>query len=224
MWGMAVLEGKHRDFWQSLEWAAETLTTTGYAADTSWRHPLMVLLGGRVGFLGARRVFLVFPTSLVPFREERFGTRLPQEVPKDLHGHAVIYRYGPAVETLLEELAGAGGPPLVLEGDDPTARRLFERGVRVVHRRLGEGALRAARLESARAVIANGSDDENAALSPSARQLGFPARHPARRLGSRGPTLEGVGYPYRCGRWIPAGARAVFSPRHILGAALAASA
>src|SRR4051794_4431451 len=136
MWGMAVLEGKHRDFWQSLEWAAETLTTTGYGADPSWRHPLMVLLVVTVQFLGVLLVFLIFPIYLIPFLEERFETRLPQEVPKDLHGHAVIYRYGPAVETLLEELAGAGVPTLVLEGDDATARRLFERGGRGVHPRL----------------------------------------------------------------------------------------
>jgi Trk K+ transport system NAD-binding subunit len=213
MWGMAALEGKHRDFWQSLEWAAETLSTTGYGADSSWRHPLMVLLVVTVQFLGVFLVFLIFPIYLIPFLEERFETRLPQEVPKDLHGHAVIYRYGPAVETLLEELAGAGVPTLVLEEEDGMARRLFERGVRVLHRGLGEGALQAARLGSARAVIANGSDDANAALSLAARQLGF-----------RGTILALVEDPFHRRPMMLAGATAVFTPRHILGAALAARA
>ncbi|HEY2294896.1 MAG TPA: NAD-binding protein [Thermoanaerobaculia bacterium] len=213
MWGMAALEGKHRDFWQSLEWAAETLTTTGYGADASWRHPLMVLLVVVVQFLGVLLVFLIFPIYLIPFLEERFETRLPQEVPKDLHGHAVIYRYGPAVESLLEELKGAGVPTLVLEKDDAKARRLFERGVRIIHRGLGEGALRAARLESARAVIANGSDDENAALILSARQAGY-----------RGTILALVEDPFHRRPMMLAGASAVFTPRHILGAALAARA
>src|SRR4051812_41407763 len=140
MWGMAALEGKHRDFWQSLEWAAETLTTTGYGADASWRHPLMVLLVVTVQFLGVLLVFLIFPLYLIPFLEERFETRLPQDAPKDLNGHAVIYRYGPAVETLLEELAGAGVPTLVLEGGDATARRPFESGGRGGHPRRGAGA------------------------------------------------------------------------------------
>ncbi|MEO1366687.1 MAG: TrkA family potassium uptake protein, partial [Acidobacteriota bacterium] len=36
--GMAVLEGEYRTFWQALEWASETLTTTGYGADTRWHH------------------------------------------------------------------------------------------------------------------------------------------------------------------------------------------
>ena len=213
MWGMAALEGKHRDFWQSLEWASETLTTTGYGADSSWRHPLMVLLVVAVQFLGVLLVFLIFPIYLIPFLEERFETRLPQDVPRDLHGHAVIYRYGPAVESLLEELDGAGVPTLVLEEDDATARRLFERGVRVVHRALGEGALQSARLGSARAIIANGTDDENAALSLSARQLGY-----------RGTLLALVEDPFHRRPMMLAGATAVFTPRHILGAALAARA
>ena len=43
MGGMSWLEGEPRGFLQSLEWAAETLTTTGYGADASWSHPVMVV-------------------------------------------------------------------------------------------------------------------------------------------------------------------------------------
>ncbi|HEX9945722.1 MAG TPA: NAD-binding protein [Thermoanaerobaculia bacterium] len=213
MWGMAVLEGKPRTFWESLEWTSETLSTTGYGADAKWRHPAMVLLVVIVQFLGVFLVFLIFPIYLIPFLEERFEARLPQEVTGDLGGHAVIYRYGPAVETLLQELAGAGVPTLVLEGDEPMARRLFERGVRIVHRGLSDGALEMARLGSARAIVANGTDDENAALILAARQLGY-----------RGPLLALVEEPLHRQPMMLAGATAVFTPRHILGAALAARA
>jgi Trk K+ transport system NAD-binding subunit len=213
MWGMTALEGKPRTFWQSLEWAGETLSTTGYGADSGWRHPVMVVLVVAVQFLGVFLVFLIFPIYLIPFLEERFETRLPQEVAKDLEGHVVVYRYGPAVETLLEELAGADVPTLILEQDDSVARRLFESGVRIVHRSLSEGALRSARLETARAIIANGTDDENAALSLSARQLGF-----------SGTLLALVEDPFHRRPMMLAGATAVFTPRHILGAALAARA
>lgn len=213
MWGMALLEGKPRTFWQSLEWAAETLSTTGYGADAGWRHPAMVLLVVLVQFLGVFLVFLIFPIYLIPFLEERFEVRLPQEADKDLAEHAVVYRYGPGVETLLQELASAGVPTLVLEADEPLARRLFESGVKVLHRSLADGALASARLTSARAIIANGTDDENAALSLSARQLGF-----------RGPILALVEEPFHRRPMMLAGATAVFTPRHILGAALAARA
>jgi Trk K+ transport system NAD-binding subunit len=213
MQGMALLEGKPRSFWESVEWAAETLTTTGYGFDAHWRHPAMVLLVVAVQFIGVFLVFLVFPIYLIPFLEERFEARLPQEVDKKLADHAVIYRYGPAVETLLDELAAAGVPTLVLEENEAVARRLFERGQRVLHRGLGDGGLEASRLSSARALIANGTDDENAAFILAARSLGF-----------AGPLFALVEEPYHRRPMMLAGASAVFTPRHILGAALAARA
>ncbi|HET7177622.1 MAG TPA: NAD-binding protein [Solirubrobacterales bacterium] len=213
MVGMARLEGRPRGFWDSLEWAAETLTTTGYGADAHWRHPAMVLFVVGVQFAGVFLVFLIVPLFLIPFLESRFEVRLPQEIQDELAGHVVIYRYGAAVETLLSELSIAGVPTLVLEEEGGVARRLFEAGQRVLHRPLDDAALRAARLGSARAVIANGSDDANAALILAARQTGF-----------AGPVLALVEEPFHRRPMMLAGASAVFTPRHILGAALAARA
>lgn len=213
MWGMAALEGKPRTFWESLEWAAESLSTTGYGADSRWRHPAMVLLVAAVQFVGVFLVFLIFPIYLIPFLEERFQVRLPREAEPKLAGHAVIFRYGPAVETLVQELAEAGVPTLVLEPDDDVARPLAERGLRVVVRSLSDGGLESVRLSAARALIANGTDDENAALVLSARQTGF-----------KGAILALVEEPFHRRPMMLAGASAVFTPRHILGAALAARA
>ena len=42
MFGMAHLEGDPRSFLDSLAWAAETLSTTGYGVDGRWQHPAMV--------------------------------------------------------------------------------------------------------------------------------------------------------------------------------------
>jgi Trk K+ transport system NAD-binding subunit len=211
--GMGVLEGKPRGFWDSLEWAAETLTTTGYGADSHWGHPAMVLFVIAVQLFGMVLFFMVFPVYFIPYLEERFEARLPQAAPPKLEGHVVVYRYGPAVESLLEELASAGVATLLLEEDEPTARRLFERGQALVHREVDEEALEAVRLLAARALIANGSDDENAALILSARQAGF-----------TGPILALVEEPLHRRPMSLAGASAVFTPRHMLGAALAARA
>jgi Trk K+ transport system NAD-binding subunit len=213
MAGMARLEGRPRGFWDSLEWAAETLTTTGYGADAHWTHPAMVLFVVGVQFAGVFLVFLIVPLFLIPFLESRFEVRLPKEMSEALVGHVVIYRYGPAVETLLAELAAARVPTLLLESDDGAARRLFEAGQRVLHRPLDDAALRAADLRSSRALIANGSDDANAALILAARQSGF-----------TGPILALVEEPFHRRPMMLAGASAVFTPRHILGAALAARA
>lgn len=212
-WGMAGLEGKQRTYWESLEWAAESLSTTGYGYDSHWSHPLMVLLVMSVQFVGVFLVFLIFPIYLIPFLEERFETRLPKQAEAGLTDHAILYRYGPAVETLLIELAGAGVPSLVLEPDEGMARRLFDRGQRVVLGGLTDDGLEAVHLLRARALIANGTDDENAAVVLSARQLGY-----------RGPVLALVEEPFHRRPMMLAGATAVYTPRHILGAALAARA
>lgn len=211
--GMAALEEKPRNFWDSLGWAAETLTTTGYGADSHWRHPAMAIYVVVVQFLGVFLVFLIVPIYLIPFLEERFETRLPQEAPPRLAGHVVVYRYGPAVESLLQELREARVPTLVIEEDDAPARRLSEAGRAVLHRPLDDAALRAARLSAARALIANGSDDANAALCLAARQLDF-----------TGPIYALAEEPFHRKPLELAGASAVFTPRHILGAALAARA
>lgn len=211
--GMAILEEKPRNFWDSLGWAAETLTTTGYGADSHWRHPAMAIYVVVVQFLGVFLVFLIVPIYLIPFLEERFETRLPQEAPPRLAGHVVVYRYGPAVETLLQELREARVSTLVIEEEDGPARRLSEAGQAVLHRPLDDAALRAARLSAARALIANGSDDANAALCLAARQLDF-----------AGPIYALAEEPFHRKPLELAGATAVFTPRHILGAALAARA
>jgi Trk K+ transport system NAD-binding subunit len=211
--GMAALEGQGRGFWDSVLWAASTLTTTGYGLDHHWRHPAMVTYVTVVQFLGLFMVYLIFPIFFIPFLEERFELRLPQEAPRDVADHAVIYRYGPAVETLISELAAARVPTLVIEPDEAVARRLHEAGVLVVHRSQADGALAAARLDQARALIVNGSDDENAAVILATRQLGYD-----------GPLLALVEEPFHRQPILLAGATAAFTPRHILAAALAARA
>src|SRR3954466_16010411 len=102
--GMARLEGHPRSFWDAFEWAAETLSTTGYGADSHWRHPAMVMLAVAVQFARVFLVFLTVPVFLVPFLEERFERRVPRIAPK-MANHVVVYRYGPTVETLLQRLA-----------------------------------------------------------------------------------------------------------------------
>lgn len=211
--GMAELEGSGRGFWDSIEWAGSTLTTTGYGRDSHWRHPAMVVYVIAVQFLGLFLVYLIFPIYLIPFLEERFEVRLPRETPRGLAHHVVIFRYGPAVATLVEELTAARVPTLLLEADEEMARRLHDRGLAVLHHGQADGALAAANLARARALVVNGTDDENAAAILAARQMGF-----------RAPVLALVEEPFHRRPMMLAGATAAFTPRHILGAALAAHA
>jgi voltage-gated potassium channel len=214
MAGMNYLEGSPRGFWFSLEWAAETLTTTGYGADSHWSSPTMVLLVVAGQFLGVFLVFLVFPIYLLPFFEERFEGRLPGALPA-MEGKkcVLVYRYGPTVAMLIDDLARFGRRVVVLEENRDAARRLQERGVEVVHASLGDEYLDLGPLRGAEAIVANGEDHDNAALVLIARELGF-----------KGPIFALVDEPLHRHPLQTAGATAVYTPRHVLAAALAAKA
>ncbi len=210
--GMEQFEGKTRTFWQSFEFAAETLSTTGYGEDGSWSHPAMVIFVVVLQFLGVFLIFLIFPIYLIPFLEERFEARLPKAV-TGMRDHVVIYRYGPAVASLVDELRKARIGSVIIEEETGPARRDVERGIPTVLGRLADDVLERVGLLEARALVANGSDDENAAAILVARGLGF-----------EGDILAVVEEPYHRKPMVLAGATAVYTPRHILGAALAARA
>jgi Trk K+ transport system NAD-binding subunit len=210
--GMQGLEGRPRDFWSSLMWAGETLTTTGYGHDEFWNHPAMVIFVLAVQFAGVFLVFLIVPIVLLPFLEERFEVRLPRKATR-VGDHIVIYRYGPAVETLLDQLEQKGVPYALVEEDESVARTLVERGRTVVYCPEETDPLPCVALDRARALVANGSDEENAGFLLSARQEGF-----------TGEILAIAEDPFHRAPLALAGATAVYTPRHILAAALAAHA
>jgi len=108
------LEGRQLDFWQSLEWASETLTTTGYGAYAPWTHPLMIVFVILTQFVGMFFLVLVFPFYVMPYIEERFEVRLPHVLPEML-GSVLFYRYGPAIEALLDEFQRTATPFVVFE-------------------------------------------------------------------------------------------------------------
>jgi len=212
MLGMAHLEGEPRDFLTSLGWAAETFTTTGYGGDHHWDHPAMLALVILVQFAGVFLVFLVFPVFLIPYLEERFEGRLPTRLP-DLQDHIVIYRYGPAVETFVQQLEHDRVAFVIYEESETVARRLLERGRRVVFGRLAEDDPDLSSLHQCRGVVANGDDHANAVLTLSARHQGY-----------AGKIVAMVQHPNRRAPMTRAGADTVFTPTHILAAALAAKA
>ena len=209
--GMASLEEEPRTFLEALLWSAETLTSTGYGKDNAWSHPVMVVFVIGMQLLGAFSLFLLLPAYLLPLLEQRFQVRLPTRA--EATDHVVVLHHGPAVATLLEEFERQSVPCVIVEPDEAEARRLHERGVTVVQGSLDDGALERVDLQKARALIANGSDDQNVAAALGARLLDF-----------TGEILAIVEEPRHREPVLKAGATAVFTPRHIVGAALAARA
>jgi Trk K+ transport system NAD-binding subunit len=210
--GMHLFEGQERSLFNSIEWAAETLTTTGYGRDMQWSHPLMVMYVIAVQFAGTMLIFLVFPVFLIPFFEERFEARLPRVLPP-MAGQVLIYRYGPAVTSLLDLLEQEGVPSVVFEEDESVARRLRERGLNVVFGNLHDEDPDLTNLVGARGLVLNGEDNYNAAMTLNARYYGY-----------TGKIVAMVQDPNRRPPMVRAGATTAFTPTHVLAAALAARA
>ena len=206
---MAQLEGETRSMSDALQWAAETLTTTGYGRDNHWSHPLMIAFVIVTQFVGVALTFVMFSLVVVPFFEERFEARLPRTVPK-LRDYVLVYRYGPAIAPLLEELERADVPTVILERDEAVARRLFDRGRAVVYAPDEEEDVDTTLFERARAVVLAGTDQDNAAMVLSVRQQGY-----------EGEVLALADHPLHRRPMMLSGASAVYTPLHILGAAMA---
>lgn len=210
--GMLYLEGQQRTLGDSIQWASETLTTTGYGRDAQWSSPVMVAFVVLVQFSGTMLVFLVFPIFLIPFFEERFEARLSRVLPP-MAGQVLIYRFGPAVTSLLDLLDHEGVKAVIFEEDEATARRLRERGRQVVFGNLKEEDPNLANLVGARGLVLNGDDDYNAAMTLNARYHGY-----------QGKIVAMVQDPKRRPPMVRAGATTAFTPTHVLAAALAARA
>jgi Trk K+ transport system NAD-binding subunit len=201
-----------RTFLEGLQWASETLTTTGYGGDNKWKHPavaLFVILGQ---FLGQFLVFLIFPIFVLPYIEEKFEVRLQHVLPP-MQGKVLFYRHGLAIEPLLEEMHRSRSPFVVFEEDLGTARMLRDRGYGVVLGRLGDERAVLTRVRDARAVVTNGGDHANATCAMLVRELGF-----------KGPLFALADDPLYRAPMVRIGATEVFTPSHVLGAALASRA
>ena len=209
---MTDFEQRPRTFVASLLWAAETLTSVGYGGDDHWDHPLVAMYVVSVQFFGQCLVFLVFPTILLPFLEERFETRLPRALPVR-SDFVLIYRHGSAVESIIIDLIEHDVGVVVLEEDERVARQLHERGIDVVFGDFDEHEPDLSQLVGARALILNASDEDNAVLSLRARQLGY-----------GGPIYAFVDAESHRRPMVLAGATAAFTPKHVLAAGLAAKA
>lgn len=212
MLGMEHLEGQKRDFWSSLEWAAETLTTTGYGNDSHWEHPLMIVFVAGVQFFGLMVTLSVVPIVLIPWFESRFEARLPQTLP-EVDDFVLVYRWGPAVSSLVHNMSEQRIATVILEENESRARWLRDRGHKVVYASLEEGQLDLRGIERCRAIIANGEDHDNAAVIAMARQLSFD-----------GSIYALVDTPKHRRPILLSGADAVYSPMHSLAAGLAAKA
>jgi voltage-gated potassium channel len=212
MTGMERLEGAPRTFLQSIQWASETITNTGYGADNRWNHPVMALFVIVTPFIGQFLVFLVFPVVVLPYFEEQFELRLQHVLPS-MDGQVLFYRFGPAIESVLEEFKSKNTPFVIFEEDLEVARNLRDRGFNVVFGKLAEDPSVLSKVTQAKAVVANAGDHANATFTMIVREHGY-----------QGPLYALADDPVYRQPMVRIGATEVFTPAHVLGAALASQA
>jgi Trk K+ transport system NAD-binding subunit len=190
--------------------AAGLLPVIGVVFHLKGARPSIIALS--VAIAGAALAVLAIPTYLLPELERRFQRRLPQELTGVEEG-VLFFRGGAALATLAVELERALLEPVILETNETIARDLVERGRRVVLSSPGPSQLDGLDLGAMRAIVANGGDDENAALTVAARQAGY-----------EGEILAIAQQAQHVKALSLAGADRVFAPRQVLAAALAARA
>jgi len=172
-YGMIYLEGERLSFLHAVQVVVETFTTTGFGSDSPWGSDVMNLLVIVMDLTGVFIIFLALPVLLFPLFEDRLSTNAPTSV-ESLSDHVVIAGYSPRGVALVEELAARGREHVLVEPDRELADELdAETNLTVIH---GDpetaGALRAAGIEEARALVADVDDEANASVVLTARSIG----------------------------------------------------
>lgn len=168
-WGMRALEGDQHSIFRSFQTVVETMTTTGYGADSPWETPwmnalvvLMQLSGIAIGFFTLR--VLIIP--LFKHTPVRLDERLSPKT-----DHVIITEYHRDSDVLLEELERLGISYVLIESTEEEAQRLSNEGYQVIH---GDPetaeTLERASIADAAVLIAD-AGDRNTSITLMARDL-----------------------------------------------------
>jgi Trk K+ transport system NAD-binding subunit len=208
--GMRIYEGRPRTFLHSVQIVVETFTTTGFGSDSPWTSPQMNVLVIVMDLFGTVLIFMAFPVLAFPLLEDILSTTVPTAV-DDLDDHVVICTYTPRAEVLIDELESRDVDYVIVEPDREQATQLYEDGYRVIRADPeSTSGLERANLAAARALVADVSDQVDASIVLTARELADDVL-----------TLSVVEEPDRAAYHRLAGADEVLSPRPLLGQSLA---
>jgi Trk K+ transport system NAD-binding subunit len=211
-WVMRVYEGRPRTFLDSLQFAVEMFTTTGFGGDSPWQSAEMHLFLTVTDLLGMAILVGALPVFVGPIVENALSTTAPRQLDADVSDHIVICSYTTRAEELIEALDANDVPYVIVEPDRERADELDENGHRVIRADPESiDGLEAARLRSARALFADVSDQVDASIVLTAKEVATDV-----------PVVSVVDDPERERYHRLAGADHVLSPRSLLGESLAA--
>lgn len=171
-YGMRVFENRPRTFIDSLQFAVEMFTTTGFGGDARWTSTEMQLFIAVTDLLGMALLVGALPVVASPLLERAFATVAPSQVEADIEDHIVICSDTPRTEELIPQLNAEDVPYVLVESERERANELYENGHEVVRAdpESTEG-LQAARLSAARALFVDISDKIDASIVLASKEI-----------------------------------------------------
>ena len=130
--GMDVYEGRPRTFLDSLQFAVEMFTTTGFGGDAPWTSPEMQAFITVADLLGMVLLVGALPVFVAPIVENALSTTTPHKLETDLTDHVVICSDTTRADELIRELETNNVPYVIVESDRERADELYEDGKRVI--------------------------------------------------------------------------------------------
>lgn len=159
------------DIVTAVYWVITSMTTVGYGdvlltSNTGRAFSVLVQLSGVVMIFG-----MMFPLVITPWLERTIKVTLPLQAPEGMKNHIIICGYNRLVETLIDELKEHEISFIIVENDEHLIHELVEKEIPCIFGAASdEEVLENANIETARLVIANDTDEENANIILTARE------------------------------------------------------
>jgi Trk K+ transport system NAD-binding subunit len=161
--------------------------------------------------VGTLLIFMALPVLVFPLFEDILSTTVPTSVPDDTEGHVIVCSYTARAEALVDELDSWDVDHVITEPNREHATELYENDHRVIHADpTSIAGLEGAALASARAIVADVSDQVDASIVLAAQEVAEDV-----------PVISVIEEPDRQNYHRLAGADHVLSPRPLLGESLA---
>jgi Trk K+ transport system NAD-binding subunit len=129
--GMATFENRPQSIFRSFQTVTETMTTTGYGADSPWESPIMNVFVVTMQLTGIVIGFVTLRVLVIPLFE-----RAPLNLDDRLtskEGHVVVAEYQRDTGVLLDELEDLEIDYVLIESDLEEAKQLSDDGYQAIN-------------------------------------------------------------------------------------------
>lgn len=171
---LMVYEGQYEyaDLTNALYWVIASVTTVGYGdivfmSEIGKIFSIIVQVSGIPLFFG-----ILITLVITPWFEKTMKLPLAVKVPKKISDHIIVCGYNPLVETLVEEFREQNMSFVIVSEDEEALRELTKDNISCIYGDpADETTLENTNINSARFLIANQSDNENANIVLTARKV-----------------------------------------------------